>query len=129
MTCISVATEHRDVCPFMRILLLVDWLYYNGLHMKQWTEDKNEQTMLAFKRKFKINMISIVLSGAAYITLMLNFDASGPGAVALKILCAIVAGGAIVSHFLIWRCPACDHYLFEQIYPKSCSKCGAKFRK
>ena len=100
--------------------------------MKQWSEDKNEQTMLAFRRKFIINMISFVLFGAGYITLMMNLDASGSGAIALKILCGIVAGGALLTHFLIWKCPACDHSLCgigESWYPKTYSKCGAKFRK
>ena len=39
-----------------------------------------------------------------------------------------VVVGLLVFSLVNWRCPACNRYLYKDIYPRHCSRCGVQLR-
>jgi hypothetical protein len=69
-----------------------------------------------------IALAALALSGA--FTRNAGVD-SGP--IPPYLLVAIVIGLLIFS-LVNWRCPACNRYLYRDIYPRHCSGCGTQLR-
>jgi ABC-type ATPase with predicted acetyltransferase domain len=61
---------------------------------------------------------------ALYLALLVGrYLISGADFMLVVGLLGLVGLGLLLS-VLIWRCPACERYLGEELYPVRCPKCG-----